>query len=328
MGTGNAEEAGLTGGEIRGPGGDGLDDGREEPIGGDPEFDKELEMWLDEKNHEALPAKIILYKFKNAITGEDKEQCCQWVNELPDQHSIGLKFGSGRYFMAISVPPGKKQRKLSTSRRFSLHPYYDTLRKEEQSRAFVQGPAAAQGAIPQPQRVVGVSDPSLALLERVFTMLTPILQAAMRPPVSPGAEMVQSYQALSHVLRESALENQALLTDMTRKQAGLVGYADNEGDNEMEVVQQPKPSLIETILPSLMPIIEKLIGGGPQAAAAGAVVKAMPQFKQITSDPRGLSEIINALDKDRRFGPDKVNAMLKQLKIARPQGRTVPRPVS
>lgn len=298
-----------------------LDEFREEPIGGDPEFDRSLQAWMDEKNHENLPCKVTLYKYRNPLTGKDMEQCNQWENEIPDQHTIGVKFGSGRYYMIISVPPGKKQRKLTTSRKFTMGPYYDELQRAERQRVFLAGAGGAGGAggmaMPRQLPIATMAAPvdaSLAILERMMAMFQPILQAAFTPRPGPGAEIVQAYQGLNHILKEQALETQALLMDSTRKTAGLsLEYEGEDG----EPMEQQKPGLIETLLPAIMQIAEKVLGGGPIGAATAAAVRAAPEFKQVLNNPAQIKAVISELD--RVQGTDKTNIFLKKMKVQRPK---------
>lgn len=294
---------------------DDLDEFRDEPIGGDAEFDRSLSAWVDEKNHESLPATVTLYKFRNPLSGTDKEQCNQWKNEIPDTHTIGIKFGSGRYLMIVNIPPGKKQRKLTTSRLFTLGAYYDELKRAEQGRAFLAGPGGG-ATIPRPLAVQAVAAPvdaSLAIMERLLQMLAPILQAALQPKPSPGAEIVQAYQGLNHILREQAMENAGLISDMARKNAGMALEYDGEG---VEPLEPAKPSVLETLIPFIAQIAEKILGGGPQGAAAAGMVKTIPGFKQVMSNPQEVKGIIAYLDK--QYGVDKTNIMLQKLKIKRP----------
>jgi hypothetical protein len=170
------------------------------------------------------------------------------------------------------------------------------------------------GALPV-VRVAAPVDASLALIERVFAMLAPILTAAMRPPAAPGAEMVQSYQALNQILRNQTMENVALLNDMTRKNTGLAEYGEEE---EEEGPPAPaKPSMLETLTPFIAQIAEKILGGGPQGAAAAAMVKTVPGFKKVMNNPQDVKQIISYLDKT--YGPEKTSLMLKKLRIERPK---------
>jgi hypothetical protein len=291
-----------------------LDDDRQEPIGGDADFDHRLEAWFCEKNYENLPAVITLYKFKSPNNPDSIYQCNQWKNEIPETHTIGLKFGAGKYKIIINIPPGKKQRKITTSRVFELGPYYDELMKQEQSRAFLDGPGGPRTqAAPLPAvTVAGPLDTGLALMERMLAMLAPIIAAATRPPSNPGTEMIQAYASLNHILKEQALDTQNILTDRTRQMANLpIEYG---GD---EPPAQPKPDVLTAIIPFIAQIAEKILGGGPQGTIAAGMVKSVPGFKNVVNNPNDLKTIVAYLDK--KFSPEKTNVLLKKLKVERPK---------
>ena len=289
-----------------------LDDYRQEPVGGDADFDHKLEAWFTEKNYENLPAVVTLYKFKNPANLDSLYQCNQWKNELPETHIIGLKFGAGKYKIIINIPPGKKQRKITTSRVFELGPYYDTRMKEEQGRVFLEGPDRQSPASLPVSSVAAPVEASLALMERMLAMLSPILAAAMRPPQSPAAEMVQAYASLNHILKEQAMDTQAILTDRTRQLANLP--LEYSGDGEPPPA---KPDVLTAIIPFIAQIAEKILGGGPQGAIAAGMVKQVPGFKNVVNNPGDLKTIITYLDK--KFSPDKTNILLKKLKVERPK---------
>jgi len=215
--------------------------------------------------------------------------------------------------MIINVPRGRKQKPSTNSRNFTLDPYYDTLRKEALQQAMLQGPA------PAPRQVVAApaADQSLALVERLFALLSPILTAALTQgkQTNPGMEMVQNYAALNQVLKEQTLETARMYREMVNNDNDLP----EEGDDMPEPAAQGagQGSMVDQLLPFLVEIGKKLLVGGPEAAGAAALLKAAPQFKQIVGNPGDFKEVLKYLDKQN--GPDKTNIMLKTLKVHRPK---------
>src|SRR5271157_1826560 len=296
-----------------------LDSAREEPIGGDEDFDSNLDSFLSERNSEQLPARITLSRYKNPLGGENgaRVQIDEWQNFIPSWHEIGIKHGSGRYIIQITIPKGRKQRKTNASRSKVLDVHYDILKQEALNRAYA-------GAVPagKVQPIAPASqDQSLVIIERLMGLFAPIITAMLArqaAPASPGAEMVSMYGAMNQLFKRQAEENMNLLNGLTRDRLEN-GFEDDTDDPEIgDLDRQPaQPSFFQQAAPFISEALKMLLGGGPQGAAAGAIIKKVPGFKEVINNPGELKKFIAEMD--RTIGTDKVNQALKKLKVARPK---------
>jgi hypothetical protein len=96
-------------------------------------------------------------------------------------------------------------------------------------------------------------------------------------------------------------------------------------ETETETEVDEKPSIIDQFGPIIQQWLPLLLGGGPKAAAAGAIVQTVPQVQQIMKDKFQLRKIIAYLDQSN--GPDKTDKLLAALKIQRIGKRPVSVPV-
>ena len=297
-----------------------LDEEREAPVGGDVEFDSNLDSFLSEHNAEQLPVRITLFRYKNQFGTESgpRTQIDEWQNFIPTWHEIGLKHGSGRYIININIPKGRKQRKLNATRSRVLDAHYDALKQEAQNRAYMGGTVGPPPA-GQPARGGG-QDQSLVIIERLMALFTPILTALLsrqNTPMDPGAQMVSIYGAMNQLFKRQAEENMQLLNAVTRDRVD--GGFDTEDIEEADGsgVAETQPSTLQQIMPFIQQVAGMLLGGGVKATAARTMVQSAPGFKEVLKNPGEMKKIISYLDK--QYGPDKTTAMLKSLKICRPK---------
>jgi hypothetical protein len=305
---------------------DELDPGREEPVGGDPDFDTNLDAFLKERNAEQLPARITLFKLKNPLSTNDspRSQVDEWTNFIPSWHTIGLKHGAGKYVLHIYIPKGKRQKQLATSRNRVLDIHYDALKRQADEAALLSGaglPSRSQQITPP----APAPDHSLDVLGRFVGIFTPILAplitalvAKMNTPQNPGVEMAQMYAGMSQMFRQQMEDNITMMSEAAKVRIeASEGYEDDE--EEPAPTALGKPDLLEQIMPFILQMAGMLLKGGPAAAAANTIIKSAPGFQEVIKNPNQMKKIIAHLDNDKKYGPDKTNAMLKVLKIARPK---------
>lgn len=293
-----------------------LDEEREAPIGGDVEFDANLDAFLSEHNAEQLPARVTLFRYKNPAGSETgpRVQIDEWQNFVPSWHEIGVKHGSGKYIVQITIPKGRKQRKTNATRSRVLDAHYDILKQEALNRNYSGGVPLASGQAAPPSK-----DQSLVIIERLAAIFGPIITAFLarqNTPLDPGSQMVSMYTAMNQLFKRQAEENMALLGQVTRDRLDA-GYEEGADDLEDLPEAVPQPSTLQQIMPFIQQVAGMLMGGGVKATAARTMVQAAPGFKDVLKNPGEMKKIIAYLDK--QYGPDKTTAMLKQLKIGRPK---------
>jgi hypothetical protein len=287
------------------------------------QLDTAIIDWLERANAGEATPKLYLYKFDNPNDGKGKKLISRWENsEVPDEHGIGLMFGSGKYLMIATLPGLKKNNVKAWT--FAIHPYYDELRRNQQ---IAGNPPTVQGfpTIPTPLKVFTEPQPAqpnptemgLRMVREVIQMLSPLLAQPKSGNTvdNAGALMMQNYQMMQEVLKGNLVSNTKLYADMAKMARDGVPPADDTDEDEDEPEAQ---SIIEKIMPMLQEWLPVLLGEGPKARAAVATVKALPQFQELKGNPGELSRVVAYLDKTE--GKEKADKLLKRLKVNRPTG--------
>jgi len=324
-----SDSAGSGLGLSRNPPGPGADDGVELSEAEAQEYadtlDEKLKGWVEAQRYENTQCTTTLYKFDNPTTGEDKSQCGQWVDDIPDSHTIGLTYGPGRYLLLVTLPRTKAGPRAIKGYRFRIHPFYDELRRRatydgQYPSLSLLGPRphapGAPASLPAPGGMDAMTA-GLSMVREVLNIVSPLLkQRDNAPGLDMGSMMMRNYGMMNDVMRRNLIESQALIADGIRAKIegsgdmeGMQGAGEGEGEEK-------EPSLIEQITPLLNQFVPLILGRGPGAVVATQAVQALPQFQKVTRDKGEFVKIVNHLDK--AIGKEKVDGLLKRLKLERP----------
>ena len=277
-----------------------------------------LNDWLSRENSEGLNP--VMYVYKMDATGA-RQLCGKYEgSEIPDEHIIGLTFGSGKYRAHVHIPAGKNQSRANRAWQFSIHQQYDELRRQA---AFAPGTVpffpsrfGPGNSSPAPvlQAPTGIAD-SLGLVKEIIALLAPLMIAGKgngnADGLNMGAILMQNYQTLDTVLKKNLLDTHSM---MRRRLEDLsMDGQDDTPDEEADGC----PAWLKPFLPVIEKALPALLGSGPKAQAAATVVKTLPEFKRAMSNKSDFTRVIEYFD--RTIGPEKVDRLLKNLKAERPK---------
>jgi len=281
--------------------------------------------WIERKKATDLEITATLYRVK--IQG-GMQQCGKWKNQIPDAHSCGLVHGSGKYVLLVTYPkrgtnpPGVKRYE------FDLDKYYDTLKQEAEMMGTT--PALGRLSIQHPIQPVQIpaaqgngnnnSNDTLAIIQA----LLPILQ----PPVKPDntlAQMMQMYQMMGFVMKKSLLDQTDFLQQMQERMldtlppTGTPSNPDGEQDTMAASALEKPKGMLETLLPYIMPFLEKMTSSNPaEKTATAALVNSIPAVQSIMTDPKHKEDCSNLIKyMDKKLKPEKTDEILKALKVDR-----------
>lgn len=292
----------------------------------DPLVESKIAEWIAQENVEKQTVTATLYKFDDPNSGSEKKQVCKWTGDIPDSHTIGLKFGSGRYMFILTIPPGKKKDRRITSYRFRLHAYYDELRKGELNQELLSGPSPTRSPVPVPMQGNGSDTTAQAftMLKEVLALFLPLLTRQQTPQPSNGHDLIGAYSMMRQVMKDSLLENQQLLSDMQRKYMRMIP-ATAEKEEGIEFADEEKPkSMLEQFLPMLEKFVVPLLNKPPmvqQATLSGmqAIPHVSETIKQIAKNKEEVSRFIEYFDKINKGDRKKTDKILAMLKVTRPK---------
>ena len=295
-------------------------------------FDIKLRGWIDRVEYENKETQLYLYKFEGNT--ELKVFCGKWTNEIPEEHTVGLTFGSGKYVVIATIPELYKKNKKAGIKtiRFKIHSHYDTLRAQNPTGNFSGvgfNPAfvgmGSRGVVSEnksPQNVGNgnsITENAFAMLEKMMTLFMPLI--AQKQASSP--DPFGMFKMVGDVMKQSTRDNALFLRELTEKRL----LPDNGDINNMpsypEKEPEPAPEKEENIIEKLLPMVEKflplLMSQSPRAQLASqgviAMAKAAPQFQKVVKDRTELNKLIAFLDS--KYTSKKVDVMLKKLGVTR-----------
>jgi hypothetical protein len=310
---------------------DGADDGGDqenEVVVVDKETDSSLDTWLDKNNPEHLAATSTLYKY-DFLVGEQRTQMYRWKGEpVPSEHEIGMKFGSGRYYMITVVPEGRKQPKKVYPKRFKLGTEYDVLkRKNDEAEAAKARPSTALAVQSPEDNFIRMYGMVQGIMKDVFALFTPLITRALEPSAPSTAQPSMSDQfgmfgALKNVMKDNVRDNLSFFSEMQRKITSMNPEEIGNGFDQAEPEQ--KQSILEKLFGMLEPFIPLFIQNTAQAKLAAAGMRALPQvqgvIKQVTARPDVTKHLVNQIA--GKYGKQEAvnflaNAGMKQEEISR-----------
>lgn len=275
-----------------------------------PSVSSRIYQFLDRIELDEFSPVFYLSKYENYTSGEAKAFLKKFEDcDPPDEDLIGRLYGSGRYMLTCVIPPVRgKHKGYNRMYRFRVHPDYDHLGAT---------PATVpSGPVHSISPETGMIN-AFSMIEKVLMMLVPLFNRPRDENVL--GILNQNYTAVNELMKKQMGDNLKMLMDYQRTIADL-GEAAPAGD-DLEDEPAAAPSMLEQFGPLIQQWIPLLLGGGPQAKAAGAVVKAVPQVQQILRDKIELRKIIAYLDQTN--GPDNTDKILEALKIKRAGKRPV-----
>lgn len=256
-----------------------------------------------------------LYKYENYVSGEGKAFIQKFEDcDPPDEESIARVHGSGRYLLTLTIPKSKGgKRGLTRMYRFRVHPSFKTgdnllMQSTAPAPAFMAPPAQPAGN--------GMIE-AFGMLEKLLVMLVPLFNRPRDENVL--GILNQNYEAVNGLMKKQMQENMLLLNEYQRSIADLGESIPMVNEQETQI--EETPSIIEQFAPLIQQWLPLLMGSGPQAQAAGTLVRQVPQVQQIMRDKIQLRKIINYLDQTN--GPDTTDRILRALKIQRTGARPV-----
>lgn len=286
----------------------------------DPAFKSSLHKWFSTNNRENLQPSVYVYRM-TGFRNQQRSSCDFYSDHIPDEHEIGMKHGSGNFEIYVQIPRGKNQPPKASCRRFTVDPYYDTLRKNAAIESLPStGTHAAAAMASSSNNMAEMFTMFQGMLQMLIQMISPLLNSGSSRP-SAGAEMVQSYTAVNALMKQMSLDNMALLNDMQRKTLSLpIPEEESEGEPAHE---EGGSGFMDTLIklfssPAVMVLLNTLTGAGQKARIAAQTVQAIPDVKKILVDPVRLKETVLFLDKS--LGVDKTSQVLRNLSVKRPEG--------
>ena len=263
-----------------------------------------VQSWLNNKN--ALLEEVTAKLYKITPQG-NRQMCGKWTNLIPDEHSIGLQMGSGKYELYVDFPETKSHPYGFKKETFELDKIYDVYRQEAALNGTTPKISQQPAPVPVPAPVPASNPMQDALL--VLRELMPLIR--QQQPVQSGFDMKSMMEMQSAMflmsnaaLKQSLISNteffaemQDRMLELREREAMGNGVEEDEdqkiltGETGMKQIPDAPKSFFELALPYIAPLLGRLVGASPdEIKTTAGIVDAIPAVKQMISDPKNKED--------------------------------------
>jgi hypothetical protein len=307
----------------------------------DPECRKKLLIIIDEAEAEGRVVKCLLYK--PGILGRKGEKGTrkgQWYNYIPEEHDVGLTFGSGFYLEKITVPNEGGTEKVYYNS-FTLDPIYDEYKKENDKTTYRPllkhiAPVAdakpeeikQNALIPAPQPMSGQLSEVIALIREIAPLFRQESQMEQLGKFGEVMAVSMQKQLLSNIAFFKQLQAEVLpMLAQPRDDDDPDDDPDNGKDNpdvNGTATADPQESvliaMVKATLPKIMPQLAsyalRLLD--PDPSKSEAIIKMLNSYgiSNIFQTPalsNDAKKIIAYLD--TQLTPEKTTAALEKIGV-------------
>jgi hypothetical protein len=269
-------------------------------------WEAELDEWQAAERIEESQLNVVLYRLRD---GKSKERVWKWVDEIPDEHDIGLRFGGGIYmvYAVLSAPGGFRKVK---HRRFTLAASYDAERARAHREQGLSLPGPAGVSLAGPTR-----DPFDMMLLMMEKIIVPVM--AGRGAASAPADLSHWNQANEIVGRVVQSSAEAQLR-MSREVGGMIAR-NGAGPEPAEAEDGDFKDYLKDMIKEYGPTL--LEAAGLKLKAAAGLVKRDEVFTQLSQNKELFGRVLNLLAKDPDLDPaltEKVLTKLQGIGVAIP----------
>ena len=265
---------------------------------------------LKAQNTERLDLKCTLYKYSDFNRGKDKAQCGSWVNCIPEREEIGKTFGSGRYYLIVTIPSGTQQKRIIRNYVFKLHEHYDKIKKANDEKNLVtignNGVQVAQ----DPMQTMG----SMMIMVKSFIeALSPLLGNKGNSGNSDMSGLFTQQMKFASDMQMQMMQQQ--MEFFKRMQKEMVSNMNNTTITE-EITETEQPNFLQQIIPLIEQFAPMLLGSdNPMVKAALPLLKTNAIYKQAVENPDNMKKIIAYLDGTK--GEEATNTILSTIGVSR-----------
>jgi hypothetical protein len=256
-------------------------------------LDDKINSFIERANVENLTPCMYVYKYR-LNSGSQRSLCGKFEGDsIPDEHNIGLQYGSGKYLAIIQVPAGENQARKQSTISFEISTTYDDMRRT----------AAATGQLPYlnslPVRNASMvpqnaQADNMAMLRETMSFMAELfgkMQGAAPAPPQPTTDMaslmLQQYKGMGDILKANLISTDSFLQDTlkTKINAEMKQIAENKkgdrsnNDDDDDDDDETPPSLLQAVIPEILKLLPALLSNPQtaalvQAAASPAAIQA------------------------------------------------------
>lgn len=256
----------------------------------------------------------VVYIYKHAIGGgrAGMELCTQVTGEMPDEHNIGLQFGSGKYRVVIQANDADG-RSYSTSKTFQLHKRYDLLMNQGNSNpamAAMQSlvPIVSAGGQNNNNNGIGNMREMLVMMQSFMQILQPLIGGGrQQEPEYVGKMFAENFKMMNESMRTVYSDTSQFLNEKLRDSTGMGDVVESE--SEVTGVM----GIINTVIPLVEKFLPAILDNKPGSQLTVETIKALPQFQKMSKDRGIINKLINHIY--QKHGDDAARLACKKFGI-------------
>jgi hypothetical protein len=250
-------------------------------------LDDKINNFIERANVENLTPCMYVYKYKQNSSTQ-RSLCGKFEGEdIPDEHNIGLQYGSGRYLAIVQVPSGEKQARKQSTIGFEISPNYDDLRRT----AAVTGqlpylnslPVRNASMVPQNAQADNMTmlRETMSFMAELFGKMQGAAPAPLQQNTDIAGLMLQQYKGMGDVLKANLLQTDSMMQEALKSKlmAEMKHLTGSMNNNEPEPDESEPPNIIQALLPELIKILPAILSSPKtaalmQAATSPAAIQA------------------------------------------------------
>lgn len=256
----------------------------------------------------------VVYIYKHAMGGgrAGMELCTQVNGEMPDEHNIGLQFGSGKYRVVIQAYDADG-RSYSTSKTFQLHKRYDALMNQSSTNpamAAMQSlvPLVSSGQNNNNNNGMGNMREMLVMMQSFMQILQPLIGGGrQQEPEYVGKMFAENFKMMNESMRTVYSDTSQFLNEKLRDSTGMGEVVETE--SEVTGVM----GVINTVIPLVEKFLPAILDNKPGGKLTVETIKALPQFQKMSKDRDVINKLIGHIYK--KHGEDAARLACKKFGI-------------
>jgi len=304
---------------------------RTKPVKGRSDVDKIIDEYKAEAHRRDTTPKCTVYKYTDEKSGQDRVFAGYFTgDELPNRHTIGLLYGSGRYFIQLEQPKGSAEEGEETTLLFRIHAIYDQLKAKADAEKYRKESAEMQASGNGGQMVQVQAAQSFGMVKDILSLILPVLKAQNQAAAAPAprqetpADMLNAYTMMQKLLKNNLFDTAATYREFNRRFTSQDEIEDQDTQSIEEQKQKEGGSLLEKIISLIEPFFAMIADKSPAGRIAAQGLRSAPQFLDVLNDPQLCRMIIQHFDKTK--GRAKSDIALQNIGIDRNQLFKTPPP--
>jgi hypothetical protein len=249
----------------------------------DRPFDDKVEEWIERYQVEGIVPRMYLNRYDDVVKKYVVVDRFEG-QELPDEHDIGLKLGSGQYKAVLQYPATPLRPKKTTVIAFTVGKVYDERMAEEKRKNI--GMVSAAGGASMPVNNHNDMRDGMYLMADIFKSV--MANQQQNKPVIPDMSglFIDHYKNMNDVIKLNLTETSSLVSELLKSR--FVPEQEIEPGQPPEGIEPEKGNLLSILIPEIIKQVLPLIIENPIVAKVLQGIMSKPAAPPISGNQDDL----------------------------------------